>query len=363
MTEAGSSDEVEPDVAVLLDHLRRAGAHADAVDEAHQAGRLGALVVEVAATGDAGVPFERAAAEAGVDVERAFVLWRSLGFPDPQAQRTALQADEARLLALLALASSDLLGPEPTLRLARVIGEATAKVGDAVVGAFRESVEAPSRVAGAPYAETVTGYAALVASALPGLQEAVAACVRRHVVQAAAGAWSLPEGESQPSRELVVAFVDLTGWTALSRAVSHSALARLVQRFEDLVADQAARAGVRVVKFMGDGAMVVGQDAAAVCGFSVGLVAAVEADDLLPPVRLGVAAGPVLPSGGDYHGPPVNLAARLVAAAGPGSTLVALDVRDQAAGRLFDEPETFELRGLAEPVSAARLRDGGPTPA
>jgi adenylate cyclase len=352
VTVSGSED---PDVQVLLDHLQQVGADPEAVAAAKEAGRLGALVVEVAATGGRGIPFDQAVADTALDPAQATTLWRALGFPDATAapSQLLLQDDDVQMLTLMSMTATDLLGEPATLRLARIIGEATSKVGDAVVGAFRERVEAPSRLAGAPYAETVSTYAALVSSALPGLQDAVAACVRRHVVQAAASSWSLPAGEAQPRRDLVVAFVDLTGWTALSRAASHSALARLVQQFEDLVATCAAGQRTRVVKFMGDGAMVVGEDATAVCRFGLDLVAAAVVNELLPPVRVGIAGGAVLPSGGDFHGAPVNLAARLVAVAEPSQVLVAEDVRAAAIGIAFGQSHVVELRGLLDPMHAA----------
>jgi adenylate cyclase len=339
-------------VQVLLDHLARAGADPGAVDEALRQGRLGALVVELAATGGGGAGFDEAVADAGADPALAAACWRALGFPDPAVDRASLLPDDVRMLALMSAAAADLLGRDGTLRLARVLGEATAKIGDAVVGAFREEVEAPSRVAGRPYAETVQTYAELVSSVLPGLQEAVGACVRRHVVQAAAGTWSLPEGEAQPRRDLVIGFADLAGWTALARAAEHGALVRLVQRFEELVSTAAGSHRVRVVKFMGDGAMVVTEDADAACAFALDLVAGVLADGALPPVRVGLAAGEVLPAGGDYHGPTVNLAARLTAAAAESVVLADGEVRRRASGVRFGAARSYELRGLAGPMSA-----------
>lgn len=337
---------------VLLDHLARAGADPDAVEDARRTGRLGALVVELAATGGGGESFSDAVARAGADPVIAAACWRALGFPDPGIERPFLLPDDVRMLALMSTAAADLLGPEGTLRLARVIGEATAKIGDAVVGAFREEVEAPSRVAGRPYAETVQTYAGLVSGVLPGLQEAVGACVRRHVVQAAAGTWSLPEGDAQPRRDLVIGFADLAGWTALARAADHKALVRLVQRFEELVATAAGSHRVRVVKFMGDGAMLVTEDADAACAFALDLVAAVLADGALPPVRVGLAAGAVLPAGGDYHGPTVNLAARLTAAAAESVVLADGEVRRRASSVRFGAAQSYELRGLGGPMSA-----------
>ena len=51
----------------------------------------------------------------------------------------------------------------------------------------------------------------------------------------------------------------------------------------------------------------------------------VEADAVLPPVRVGISHGPVLPGYADYFGRTVNLASRLCTAAGPGEILLHVD--------------------------------------
>ena len=69
-------------------------------------------------------------------------------------------------------------------------------------------------------------------------------------------------------------------------------------------------------------------------------------------VRAGIAYGDVLAQDGDYFGPPVNLASRLVAVAAPGEVLAApsvvplLDLKHTATER---EPQS--LRGIADPVT------------
>jgi class 3 adenylate cyclase len=65
-----------------------------------------------------------------------------------------------------------------------------------------------------------------------------------------------------------------------------------------------------------------------------------------------VAYGDVLAQDGDYFGPPVNLAARLVGVAAPGEVLAAPSV----VPLLHDEHEATArepqlLRGIAEPVT------------
>jgi class 3 adenylate cyclase len=62
---------------------------------------------------------------------------------------------------------------------------------------------------------------------------------------------------------------------------------------------------------------------------------------------------------GDYYGPTVNLAARLVAVAPPSTALVSDAVRDGAPadGALTFEPfDTGSLRGFPDVTSAYRLQ-------
>jgi class 3 adenylate cyclase len=159
-----------------------------------------------------------------------------------------------------------------------------------------------------------------------------------------------------------VGFADLVGWTPLSRSVPPARLAQLVQRFERHVADVAAPYGVRVVKLLGDGAMVVCENADKACAFGAELAAAVDADPELPPIRVGLAAGQVTVLGGDHHGEVVNLAARLTAAAPPGGVLVDDVVRTRAVSARFGPPTAAELRGFAGPVSAAPVLPLLPAP-
>ena len=63
--------------------------------------------------------------------------------------------------------------------------------------------------------------------------------------------------------------------------------------------------------------MVVCDDISAAAGIATALAKAYLDDELLPAVRIGMAYGPVLRVQGDYFGPTVNLASRLVGIADP----------------------------------------------
>jgi adenylate cyclase len=337
----------------LRAYLAQLGADPARIDAAAEQGLLGPLAVEIAVSSGKGVRFADSVAAADADPVQAAALWRALGFPDPALAPPLLQPDEERALSMLSTVGTELLGLDATLTLARLIGATTSRLADALVDAFRMQVEVPGRTAGTPHPEMVRSYVELLQTALPQLQEILGACLRRHLVATAAATWSVDEDNATARRDLVVGFADLVGWTPLSRSASAARLAQLVQRFERHLADAAAPYDVRVVKLLGDGAMVVCDDADAACAFALRLAAAVDADAELPPVRVGLAAGQVLALGGDHHGAVVNLAARLSAVAPAGGVLADDEVRSRAQASRFGAATTTELRGFPAPVSAA----------
>lgn len=338
---------------VLEAFLRERGVTTEQIEAAAQHGNLGALVVDIA-TGPTGTTrFAEAAMAVGAAPDAVRAAWRALGFPDPTLVEPLLRPEEISALQLVASVGADLLGPQAVLALARVVGDAAARVANAVVDAFRAEVEVPRLSSGVPYDEVMRTYAGLVESSLPQLQSALAACLRRHLVTAAAGSWSLSEAEAVPERELAVGFVDLVGWTSTTRAVGARDLAALVRRFETVVGETAEAHGVRVVKLLGDGAMFIHADAATACVFATEAVAALARDPELPRARGGVAAGPVMTFNGDFYGGVVNLAARLAAVAPAGAVLADEQVRRRAPGQPFGPAQSLELRGIAGPVSGA----------
>jgi len=118
------------------------------------------------------------------------------------------------------------------------------------------------------------------------------------------------------------AFIDICGFTAFTDREGTHAAVEVLNRFRSATRDVTGRRGVRVIKWLGDGAMLV--------GIAPGPVVAAAAELELRCAResfdihSGVAGGTVLLfEGDDYIGRPVNLAARLCEAAGPGEILAA----------------------------------------
>jgi adenylate cyclase len=77
--------------------------------------------------------------------------------------------------------------------------------------------------------------------------------------------------------------------------------------------------------------MFVADDPFAAAEIALALVDAYANDELLPPARAGLALGPVLERGGDYFGPVVNLASRIVDVARPSRVVVSADLHSHLA--------------------------------
>ena len=131
--------------------------------------------------------------------------------------------------------------------------------------------------------------------------------------------------------EATFAFVDLSGFTALTEVHGDGHAAALVSRFLHLAAASCVGTA-RVVKGIGDAVMLVAdtpQDAVATV---VDLVTSCAQEPLHPVVRAGVARGPAMRVGDDFIGGTVNLASRLAAEAGAGRLLAEVGLADVATG-------------------------------
>ena len=91
------------------------------------------------------------------------------------------------------------------------------------------------------------------------------------------------------------------------------------------------------------------------------LAEAYAGDELLSDVRVALAIGPVLVQDGDYYGPVVNLASRLVGVANPGTVLVSGEFRaalgadeDHGFETMALRPRTLKDMGLIQPWKLSR---------
>ena len=362
-TKATEPDEGELQGLGLQD--RRAFAAGDRAELVRYALSLGATVDDVTTTTNLGeLALDRklrprgehtmgeVVDQAGLDWAQAEPLLRALGLSaDPGARTTPGEADAVRLVALV---SNDLLGVQSTTQLARVAGNAMARVAETLVGAFRLRVELPRRDAGAPYVDVVKDYSGMAESLLPAFVATLDAVLRRQIVAVAERMWSTDDERSAVTLARTIGFVDLVGYTETAATLSVRQLTEVLMDFDTRTAEMVSRRNGQIVKTIGDEAMFVTEDAADGCRIALDLVEA--SGGTSPPVRVGLATGEVVSVFGDMYGPDVNLAARLVAAAEPGSAVVSEQVRDVVAdGFTFGALPPLALKGFSAPVRAYSL--------
>jgi len=352
----------ESDRTAILRQLRHAGASEQEIEEAERSGTLGVLALDLALRppGET-VSLADAAAGAGLSLEEATSLWRALGLAVPSDGSLRLTAPEARMFQLLTGLGREVVGEERTLGFARVLGWATAVVAEALVDAFRVQVEVPQLAGGTSYAEIVEHYTELATASFPTLVDGLDALTRAHMLRVSRSAWLPDEERSAVTREQTIGFADLVGYTTHSRTLSTSDLAFSIGRFETLVNDLVAQCGGRLIKFIGDEAMFIVEEASSACRLALTLVETFASDPALSPIRVGLATGPAVALHGDYYGEVVDLAARLVEAAEPSEVVVSSSLREAAGdGYLFEPVPEMTLKGFDAPVAALRLVGAAP---
>jgi adenylate cyclase len=165
-------------------------------------------------------------------------------------------------------------------------------------------------------------------------------------------------GRLYAGQEISVAFCDLVGFTRLGEGVDVEDLGAVANRLAALAAG-VAQAPVRLVKTIGDAAMLVAPEPAALLRASFALIDLADAEgEGFPQLHSGVAHGPALQRYGDWYGPAVNVAARLVARARPSSVLATEAVRALAGddGFAWSEAGRKRIKGISEPIPVWRCR-------
>jgi class 3 adenylate cyclase len=151
------------------------------------------------------------------------------------------------------------------------------------------------------------------------------------------------------------AFIDLSGFTDFVDHHGDEAAVTELQLLRSSVREVTPMFGVRVEKWLGDGAMLVGVDNEPVVAAVVAIEQRHRRNGVLP-LRAGIATGLVLLlEGDDYIGRAVNLAARLCARAEPGEVLAAPEGLHLPTWVTAASERTLSLRGVTEPVTASVL--------
>lgn len=343
----------------LLQWLESLGASIDAMREADAIDELAPLASDQRMLGGPVIGKAEALALSGVDEELFDQYATALGFqrlrwsPDDSLGFTHA---EAELFAGFE-AMTSLFTHEDALAFVRVIGSTLGQVGEAGVSMFLGDVETRMLADGRDELEIAkTGYEA--SGLIDGLTENLDPVLRRHLMQANERSRQATIARDERLQyRYAVGFVDLVGFTERSAAMAPKDLAKLIRDFESQAHDVVNREGARIVKLIGDEVMFTAPDADAVCRSAKGLLAGFgEGDEAVVP-RGGVAMGDVITQGGDYFGPVVNLASRLVDEAVPSEILVSPDVVAAATSCTFEPAGRRMVKGFSDPIVAHSLVD------
>jgi len=287
---------------------------------------------------------EEVAKDAGVPLESARVLWRSMGYADVGEARAFTDADVAALHRMLHLIDVGHLDEDTASDLVRGLGQTTARLADWQVNSLAGHLERREilDVADGLAISTLDTFSDELDELLPDLEALLVYVWRRALATAVtrAATTGVESADGAEAGVMSVGFADMVGYTRLSRRLPEKDLARLVQRFEGVSADVVAACGGRLVKTVGDEVLFTTTTAEQAADIALRLHATHAEDDSVPEVRVGLATGQVLSRMGDVFGTTVNLASRLTAMAKPGGTLVDAETR----AHLQDDPH-YVLRG------------------
>jgi adenylate cyclase len=151
---------------------------------------------------------------------------------------------------------------------------------------------------------------------------------------------------------------DVVGYSGMMERDETGTLTRLKENRRVLFDPKVAEHGGRIVKLMGDGALVEFASVVAAVNCALDIQQALQEAGGVPEehrirYRIGVNLGDVIVEGDDLYGDGVNVAARLQTLAQPGCIAVSRTVRDQVTGKLaaeFEDIGEHQVKNIERPV-------------
>ncbi|WP_246257853.1 adenylate/guanylate cyclase domain-containing protein [Amycolatopsis anabasis] len=288
------------------------------------------------------------AAKSGVPEERSRRIWRALGFAGVSDDEVVFtDADIEAIRIADQLVRSGVVPADLELSVTRVLGQHLSRLAEWQVHMLWNLI-----TENAVDGQNERQIARLVEAVLPELEQVQNFVWRRHLAAYAGRALAAPD-EDLETRAQCVGFVDMVGYTRMTRRIDEAELSEVLDRFEAVVTEVIAERRGRVVKMIGDEVLFVADTAVDAAEIALTLTERTDADKDLPAVRGGLAAGRVLNRFGDVYGSVVNLASRLTSVARPGTILV-----DRELATELDGEPGYELR-VRRPIAVrgySRLR-------
>ncbi|WP_196054709.1 adenylate/guanylate cyclase domain-containing protein [Nocardia aurantiaca] len=277
----------------------------------------------------------------GVPVDRARKLWVALGFPAAASDDEVAFTDNdvAAVRAFATLNPTSVASEHSQIAAARTLGQAMARLAEWQADLITREIGGHLAAdGGEPTPEARREAIARAIAVLADLQDYA---WQRHM----AAALSRSHESGGATRQLLVGFADMVGYTRLSRHLDPDELTELLETFEATTTEAITGHGGWVIKNVGDEVMFAAENARDGARIALDMNAAIsraaQAIPEMPQIRVGLAYGPVLTRFGDLYGTVVNIAARLTGVARPGTVLV-----DDGAAAELDDDADLTLRHL-----------------
>jgi adenylate cyclase len=343
----------------LLELLTKDGVSLEDLKRAVEEDRLALLPVERVLEGE-GRRYTASEVAERANVSEDFLRrnWLALGLPDLGDEQGFTDADVEAAKRICALREAG-LPDDGLLEVSRVIGLALAQVAAASRALVAESILASGGTEAEVGRDLAEGARVFGPMMGPLLEYVLNLHLREQVRSDVIGRAQISAGQLPGAQEVTACFADLVGFTKLGEELPPEELGALTGRLGEL-AREVAEPPVRLVKMIGDAAMLVSTDNDALLAAALDLVERSEAEgEGFPQLRAGLARGPALARAGDWYGRPINLASRITAIAYPDSVLASDEVREASGdGFQWSFARERRLKGIDGKVRLFRARRG-----
>jgi adenylate cyclase len=354
----------------LAEALLEAGFTSELIERAVSQGNVSLDHVDEYYTGEPGGKSERTFAEfansAGTAGSALPAVYEVLGLPPPDPSSALTTSEEELLQRFLDLWG--IAGDEETfIRAARLIAEGTRITALGWMELLDERAARPARER--LLRREIERFPEDVQKAFVGLVKFAPEMMKwltlRYLEQRVFDGIANGFEEYLASRNLgpappptpppAVVFVDISGYTRLTEEHGDREAVGLASTLQREAHATAVAHGGRLVKLLGDGAMLRLPDAERGVTAALALIEALRARGDLR-AHAGVHTGPVIERDLDLFGRTVNLASRIAGVAQPGEVLVSEAVVDMAKDLdvRFEPTDSRQLKGVAEPIALFR---------
>lgn len=263
---------------------------------------------------------EQVSSAAGITPDESRSVWRALGFATVGDDDVVFtDGDVTALRQARFLAEHAFIDDELRTAMTRMLGQTFSRLAAWQGQLLIELITCRP--------ELVTSEAEMakfVEQLLPVMEDIQTFVWRRQLADFFTRAVSHATHEAAPvdAETSVVGFADMSGFTTLTREATEPELRDVLEAFESAATGVVGAHSGRIVKTIGDEVLFVAGTPFDGAEIALELQQAAADDDRLPPLRIGLAAGPVVRRLGDVYGSTVNIASRLTSLGRPGWVLV-----------------------------------------